>query len=119
MRWIPLWQTSHPDFFSTFVSMKKLLLILLCSPLIVFGQTNTLGSDIINPNSKIKEVFSGGEGVLLEGPTMGTDGTLYFSDLIITKSKWNESWNNLELQSTNRRNKSFPLSKWYGKRACF
>jgi len=67
--------------------MKKLLLILLCSPLIVFGQTNTLGSDIINPNSKIKEVFSGGEGVLLEGPTMGADGTLYFSDLIITKSK--------------------------------
>ena len=55
--------------------------------MIVFGQTNTLGSDIVNSNSKIKEVFSGGEGVLLEGPTMGPDGTLYFSDLIITNPK--------------------------------
>jgi len=55
--------------------------------MIGFGQTKTLGSDIINPNSKIKEVFSGGEGVLLEGPTMGPDGTLYFSDLIITNPK--------------------------------
>ena len=52
--------------------MKKLLLILLCLPIIGFGQTKTLGSDIINPNSIIKEVFSGGEGVLLEGPTMGS-----------------------------------------------
>mgnify|MGYP000527633623 FL=1 len=43
--------------------------------------------DIVNPNLKIKEVFSGGEGVLLEGPTMGPDGTLYFSDLIITNPK--------------------------------
>jgi gluconolactonase len=65
--------------------MKKLLLILLCLPLIGFGQTKTLEADIVNPNSKIKEVFSGGEGVLLEGPTMGPDGTLYFSDLINTK----------------------------------
>ncbi|MBT3418546.1 MAG: hypothetical protein HN427_07210, partial [Flavobacteriales bacterium] len=55
--------------------------------MIGFGQTKTLESDIINPNSKIKEVFSGGEGVLLEGPTMGPDGTLYFSDLIITNLK--------------------------------
>ena len=65
--------------------MKEILLILLCVPIIGFGQTKTLGADIVNPNSKIKEVFSGGEGVLLEGPTMGPDGTLYFSDLIITK----------------------------------
>jgi gluconolactonase len=64
--------------------MKKLLLILLCLPIIGFGQIKTLGTDIVNPNSKIKEVFSGGEGALLEGPTMGPDGTLYFSDLIIT-----------------------------------
>ena len=67
--------------------MKKILLILLCVPIIGFGQTKTLGSDIIYSNSKIKEVFSGGEGVLLEGPTMGPDGTLYFSDLIITNPK--------------------------------
>ena len=53
--------------------------------MIVFGQTNTLGSDIVNSNSKIKEVFSGGEGLLLEGPTMGPDGMLYFSDLIFTQ----------------------------------
>ena len=52
--------------------------------MIGLGQTKTLESDIINPNSTIKEIFSGGEGVLLEGPTMGPDGTLYFSDLIIT-----------------------------------
>ena len=51
--------------------MKKLLLLLLCVPLIGFGQTKTLGADIVNPNSKIKEVFSGGEGLILEGPTMG------------------------------------------------
>ena len=67
--------------------MKKILLILLCVPIIGFGQTKILGADIVNPNSKIKEVFSGGEGVLLEGPTMGPDGTLYFSDLIITNPK--------------------------------
>jgi gluconolactonase len=53
--------------------------------MIGFGQTKTLGVEIVNPNSKIKEVFSGGEGALLEGPTMGPDGTLYFSDLIITE----------------------------------
>ena len=52
--------------------------------MIGLGQTKTLDSDIINTNSTIKEIFSGGEGVLLEGPTMGPDGTLYFSDLIIT-----------------------------------
>mgnify|MGYP000022815651 FL=1 len=67
--------------------MKKLLLLLLCVPLIGFGQTKTLGADIVNPNSKIKEVFSGGEGLILEGPTMGPDGTLYFSDIIFTQLK--------------------------------
>tara|TARA_B110001454_G_scaffold204693_1_gene213667 strand:- start:332 stop:1339 length:1008 start_codon:yes stop_codon:yes gene_type:complete len=67
--------------------MKKLLLLLLFVPLIGFGQTKTLGADIVNPNSKIKEVFSGGEGLILEGPTMGPDGTLYFSDIIFTQLK--------------------------------
>ncbi|MEE2953554.1 MAG: hypothetical protein VX347_00075 [Bacteroidota bacterium] len=42
--------------------MKNLLLVLLCLPMIGLGQTNTLGFDIVSPNSKIKEVFSGGEG---------------------------------------------------------
>ena len=36
--------------------MKKILLILLYVPIIGFGQTNTLGADIVNSNSKIKEV---------------------------------------------------------------
>ena len=51
----------------------------------VFGQNNIGGNDIVNPNLKIKEVFSGGEGLILEGPTMGPDGTLYFSDIIFTQ----------------------------------
>ncbi|WP_228851779.1 SMP-30/gluconolactonase/LRE family protein [Aegicerativicinus sediminis] len=50
-----------------------------------FGQSKTLGSDIVDPKSKIKEVFSGGEGLLLEGPTMAPDGTLYFTDITITQ----------------------------------
>ena len=65
--------------------MRKLLIILLCLPMIGFGQTNTLGSNIVNPDAEIKEVFSDGEGVLLEGPTMGPDGILYFSDLTFTQ----------------------------------
>lgn len=65
--------------------MRKLLIILLCLPMIGFGQTNTLGSNIVNPDSEIKEVFSDGEGLLLEGPTMGPDGILYFSDLTFTQ----------------------------------
>ena len=65
--------------------MIKLLITLLCLPVIGFGQTNTLGSNIVNPDSEIKEVFSDGEGLLLEGPTMGPDGMLYFSDLIFTQ----------------------------------
>lgn len=49
-----------------------------------FGQSKTSGSDIVDPNSKIKEVFAGGEGLLLEGPTMAPDGTLYFTDITFT-----------------------------------
>jgi len=65
--------------------MKKLSLLLLYLPLIVLGQN--LGTDIVNPNSKIKEVFSGGEGLILEGPIMGPDGTVYFTDIIFTQLK--------------------------------
>lgn len=50
-----------------------------------FGQSKILGTDIVDPNSEIKEVFSGGEGLLLEGPTMAPDGTLYFTDIIFTQ----------------------------------
>jgi len=50
-----------------------------------FGQTETLGTDIVDPSSKIIEVFSGGEGLILEGPTMGPDGTLYFTDITFTQ----------------------------------
>ncbi len=49
-----------------------------------FGQSKTSGFDIVDPNSKIKEVFAGGEGLLLEGPTMAPDGTLYFTDITFT-----------------------------------
>ena len=65
--------------------MKNVLLLLLCMPLIGLGQNNILGTDIIRSNSKIKEVFSGGEGLILEGPVMGPDGTLYFTDIIFTQ----------------------------------
>lgn len=49
-----------------------------------FGQSKTSGVDIVDPNSKIKEVFAGGEGRLLEGPVMAPDGTLYFTDITFT-----------------------------------
>lgn len=49
-----------------------------------FGQSKTSEFDFIDPNSKIKEVFAGGEGLLLEGPTMAPDGTLYFTDITFT-----------------------------------
>ena len=65
--------------------MKKILFIFFCLPIFFFGQTNSLRYNIINPDSKFKEVFSSGEGLLLEGPAMGPDGMLYFSDLIITQ----------------------------------
>jgi hypothetical protein len=39
------------------------------------GQNNPSGVDIIDPKSEIKEVFAGGEGLLLEGPAMAPDGT--------------------------------------------
>ncbi|MBL7697487.1 MAG: SMP-30/gluconolactonase/LRE family protein [Chitinophagaceae bacterium] len=50
-----------------------------------FSQPKTAGTDIVDSNSKIKEVFAGGEGTLLEGPTMAPDGTLYFTDLAFTE----------------------------------
>ncbi len=49
-----------------------------------YGQSNTSGEDIIDPNSPVREVFSGGEGVLLEGPAMSPEGILYFTDITIT-----------------------------------
>src|SRR6476660_4075818 len=49
-----------------------------------FGHSKTSGTDIVDPNTKIKEVFGGGEGRLLEGPAMAPDGTLYFTDITLT-----------------------------------
>ena len=40
-------------------------------------------SDILAPNAKLKEIFSGGE-TFLEGPTMSPDGHLFFSDIALT-----------------------------------
>ena len=37
--------SSHPDFFYTFVAMKKILLLLLCVPLIGFGQQTYVPDD--------------------------------------------------------------------------
>lgn len=51
----------------------------------LLGQTTESALDILNPKSIIKEIFSGGEGLLLEGPAMGPDGNLYFSDVIFTQ----------------------------------
>jgi gluconolactonase len=52
---------------------------------LTFAQISSSGNDIIDPGSKIKEVFAGGEGVLLEGPAMAPDGSLYFTDITITQ----------------------------------
>ena len=50
-----------------------------------FGQSKTSSNDIVDPNSKIKEVFTGGEGILLEGPAMAPNGMLYFTDITFTQ----------------------------------
>ena len=65
----------------------KTTLLFLCAFLStsLFGQIKESAIDILNPTSKIKEVFSGGEGLLLEGPAMGPDGNLYFSDITFTQ----------------------------------
>lgn len=49
-----------------------------------FGQSKISGVDIVDPDSKIKEVFAGGEGSILEGPSMAPDGTLFFTDITRT-----------------------------------
>jgi len=65
--------------------IKVLPPLLLILPYLGLGQTNTLGSDVVNANSNLQEIFSGGVGTILEGPTMGPNGTLYFSDIIFTE----------------------------------
>jgi gluconolactonase len=52
-----------------------------CMISVCFGQSKT---EIVDPQSEVKEVFAGGEGLLLEGPTMAPDGTLYFTDITFT-----------------------------------
>jgi gluconolactonase len=49
-----------------------------------YGQSSTSVEAIIDPNSKVREVFAGGEGVLLEGPAMSPEGILYFTDITVT-----------------------------------
>ena len=51
---------------------------------VCFGQMNSSANDIVDPSSKIKEIFAGGEGFILEGPAMAPDGTLYFTDITFT-----------------------------------
>jgi gluconolactonase len=48
------------------------------------GQSKTPEPDIIDPKAKLEEIFTGGEGLLLEGPAMSPDGILYFTDITFT-----------------------------------
>src|SRR5258706_6855416 len=58
-------------------------LLLLIWHTMGFAQTSVLESKFILHNSKLTEVFSGGE-TFLEGPTMSIDGILFFSDITFT-----------------------------------
>ena len=68
--------------------MKTTILFLaVCISTSLFGQTTESALDILNPKSIIKEVFSGGEGLLLEGPAMGPDGNYIFQMLFLRNMK--------------------------------
>jgi len=62
-----------------------LLVVLFLGTTTVIGQRKDSGNDIVAPGAELAEVFTGGEGFLLEGPTMAPDGTLYFSDITFTQ----------------------------------
>ncbi len=50
-----------------------------------YSQSKPSGLDIVDPDYTVKEVFSGGEGLLLEGPSMSPEGILYFTDITFTQ----------------------------------
>jgi len=59
--------------------MKKLILILLFTPSVIFSQIN---QEITGKDSKLIKNFDGG--FFTEGPAYGPDGNIYFSDLTFT-----------------------------------
>jgi len=59
--------------------------LVLFLQLVGFAQNSSSESKFILPNSKLAEVFSGGE-TFLEGPTMSGDGILFFSDIAFSFS---------------------------------
>lgn len=61
-----------------------LFIVLLLGTNTVIGQKKEAKNDNVLSNAKLIEVFAGGEGFLLEGPTMAPDGVLYFSDITFT-----------------------------------
>jgi len=60
----------------------------LCFTLILFGYGQNKivkAEDIIDINSQVKEIFAGGEGLILEGPAMSPEGILFFTDITFTQ----------------------------------
>lgn len=66
------------------LSCSNILFACFAFTSLAYSQSKNSGEEIIDPNSLVKEVFSGGEGVLLEGPAMSVEGILYFTDITIT-----------------------------------
>jgi gluconolactonase len=64
---------------------NSLIVLLLLQSLrtITFAQNPSPESKFVLPNSKLTEIFSGGD-TFLEGPTMSRDGILFFSDITFT-----------------------------------
>jgi len=69
--------------FKTFAVIIVLLLFCL-SPQNSFSQIANTTHQIIDPDSKIELLFGGG--FFTEGPAMGPDGNVYFSDITFTES---------------------------------
>jgi gluconolactonase len=60
-----------------------LSLLTLLSVTVTSAQTQIGINSIVRPNSKLTEIFSGGD-TFLEGPTMSPEGILFFSDITFT-----------------------------------
>jgi gluconolactonase len=69
-----------------YLFLKNSLIILLliqALSVISYAQTSSAESKFVLPDSKLTEVFSGGD-TFLEGPTMSREGILFFSDITFT-----------------------------------
>ena len=68
-----------------FLSTTLALLLFFSCPLITLAQVNDKNaSPILNPDAKLEVLFDGG--FFTEGPAVGTDGFVYFSDITFTKN---------------------------------